>query len=261
LRIELRFIAKRNPRVPASFTLFGALHLTAVTVCALALALFVAWGVKLRDTPREEIFRRRFAIAGLVYWALYNVWWHRNGLDLMDGLPLHICDVSGVIGPLALLTGYRFLRATLYCWTFTLTLQAFIQPALVEGLGSPVFWLFFLAHSIVFACALYDLVVLRFRPDFDDLRRAYAFSLVYLAMVVLANALIGSNYAFIGDPAPPARIPPFIDALGPWPQRAIIVVIMAAASFALLVLPWRLRAKALSRDVQTGSREENASNK
>ncbi len=237
--------------MPDSFTLFGFLHLGAVTICALALALFVAWGVALRGTSREETFRTRFAIAALVYWALYNVWWHRNGLDLMDGLPLHICDVSGVIGPLALLTGNRFLRATLYCWTFTLTLQAFIQPALVEGPGSPVFWLFFLSHSIVFACALYDLIVLRYRPGWDDLGRAYAVSVVYLALVVIANALIGANYAFIGDPAPPARIPPFIDALGPWPQRAIIVVLMAGASFALLVLPWRWRANA---DAAPGNR-------
>jgi uncharacterized membrane protein YwaF len=58
--------------------------------------------------------------------------------------------------------------------------------------------------------------------------------------VIAANAWLGANYAYIGDPAPPLKIPPFIDALGPWPQRAVIVLALAAFSFPLLVLPWKL---------------------
>jgi hypothetical protein len=39
-----------------------------------------------------------------LYWLTYNIWWNRNGFDPAIGLPLHICDLSGVIAPLALLT-------------------------------------------------------------------------------------------------------------------------------------------------------------
>jgi hypothetical protein len=38
------------------------------------------------------------------------------------------------------------------------------------------------------------------------------------------------------------EIPPFVDALGPWPLRAVFVVVLGAAAFALLVLPWQWRA-------------------
>jgi len=130
-----------------------------------------------------------------------------------------------------LLTGNRILRATLYFWTFALTLQAFIQPALVAGPATAVFWFFFLAHGIVLACALYDLLVLGFRPLWADLPRVYLFSGAYVVAVAAANAWLGANYAYIGDPAPPLKVPPFIDALGPWPLRAIIVLALAAASF------------------------------
>jgi uncharacterized membrane protein YwaF len=56
------------------------------------------------------------------------------------------------------------------------------------------------------------------------------------------DLLLGANYGFIGNPPPGVAIPPFVDALGPWPLRAVIVVVLGAAAFALLVLPWQWRA-------------------
>lgn len=225
-----------------AFTPYTPLHAAALLVSALAIAALIAWGRSLRGTDAEPALRRGFASVCLAFWVFYNAWWHVRGVDWLNGLPLHICDLGGLIGPLALLTGHRWLRATLYFWTFALTAQAFIQPALTAGPASPVFWFFFLAHSIVLACALYDLLVLGFRPRWLDLTRVYLFSALYVAAVIPVNAWLGANYAYIGDPAPPLKIPPFIDALGPWPLRAVIVLALAALSFPLLVLPWKIAA-------------------
>ena len=178
-----------------------------------------------------------------MFWVFQNAWFHSAGIDWLTGLPLHICDLGGLIGPLALLTGNRIMRATLYFWTFALTLQAFIQPALSAGPATSVFWFFFAAHAIVLACALYDIVVLGYRPLWNDLPRVYLFSAGYVMAMVAVNAWLGANYAYLGDPAPPLTVPPFIDALGPWPQRAIVVTAMAGLSFPLLVLPWTLAAR------------------
>jgi hypothetical integral membrane protein (TIGR02206 family) len=195
-------------------------------------------GRGLRD-PHEAALRRVLGIVGIVYWISYNIWWSRNGLDPAVGLPLHICDLNGLIAPLALLTRNRWLRAVVYFWTFALTTQAFVQPNLVLGPATAVFWLFWGQHTIIIACAVYDLAVLGFRPDWRDLWRVYVVSAIYLAMVIPVNLLLGSNYAFIGNPPPPEKIPPFVDALGPWPERALVIVALAAAGFALLALPWR----------------------
>ena len=114
--------------------------------------------------------------------------------------------------------------------------------------------------SIVLACALYDLMVLRYRPLWADLPRVYAFSALYVASVAAVNAWLGANYAYLGNPAPPLKIPPFVDALGPWPQRAVILLALAALSFPLLVLPWKLararRAIDASADAAQGSRAQ-----
>ena len=221
-----------------TFVPYSRVHLIAVCICALAVIGLAGAGRRL-CRPHEAILRRVLGIFGITYWISYNIWWNRNGL-IPAGLPLHICDLAGLVAPLALLTLNRWLRAILYFWAFTLTVQAFIQPNLVHGPATAVFWLFWLQHTIIIAYAFYDLVVLRFRPDWRDLGRVYIVSAIYLAAIIPVNLLLGSNYGFIGNPPPPDKIPPFVDILGPWPQRALIVVALAAAGFALLALPWQI---------------------
>lgn len=222
-----------------NFVAYRGLHLVTVCVCGLAVAGIAAAGGALRDT-HEAAFRRGLGVFAVVYWFCYNIWWNRHGVDLAGGLPLQICDLNGLIAPLALLTLKRWLRGTLYFWTFALTTQAFIQPSLIFGPAFAMFWWFWAQHTIILACAVYDLAVLGFRPDWRDLGRVYGVSAIYLAVVVPLNIRLGSNYGYIGNPPPPARIPPFVDALGPWPARALIVVALAAAAFALAELPWRI---------------------
>ena len=116
------------------FVPYSWLHALALAVCALLIAAPTLLGRALRRDG-EAALRRTLAALAVCYWLAYNTWWNWHGLDLRTGLPLHICDVNGLIAPLALLTGWRWARATLYFWTSALTLQAFIQPALDRRTG------------------------------------------------------------------------------------------------------------------------------
>ncbi len=202
-----------SPGAWGTFIPYSGLHLATVSICALVVVALTMAGRILRTT-HETTVRRALGIFGLLYWISYNIWWNRHAPDLAVALPLHICDLNGVIAPLALLTFNRWLRATCYFWTFTLTIQAFIQPELAFGPARPEFWWFWAQHTIIIACAVHDLAVLGFRPNWRDLGRAYAVSAIYLATVVPVNFLLGTNYGYIGNPPPPEKIPPFIDALG-----------------------------------------------
>ena len=222
------------------FVPFSSLHLLAVAVCALPIAALAMAGRALRERAAEAILRRLWAVFALCYWFVYIVWWNWNGLDLFGGLPLHLCDFNGLVAPLALLTLNRWVRATLYFWSFTLTLQAFIQPLLNDGPALLSFWAFWAGHTIIMASAIYDVAVLGFRPDWRDVGRVIAVSLAYVAVVTPINLELGTNYGFIGNPPPGKNIPPFIDAMGPWPRRALIVMGLAAIGFVVALLPWRL---------------------
>jgi hypothetical integral membrane protein (TIGR02206 family) len=221
------------------FVPYSELHLVTLCICVLVVVALAAAGRALPDAGKMTL-RRTLGMLGIAYWVSYNIWWNIDGLDLPSGLPLHVCDLNGLIAPLALLTLNRLLRAMAYFWTFALTTQAFIQPTLMTGPTGAAFWWFWGQHTIIFACAIYDLAALGFRPNWRDLGRVYVVSAVYLAIVIPVNFEFGTNFAFIGDPPPPARIPPFVDALGPWPLRALIVIGLAAAGFAVLELPWWL---------------------
>jgi hypothetical integral membrane protein (TIGR02206 family) len=222
-----------------AFVSYSGLHALTLVVCAILIVTPMLLARAL-SKDAEQTLRRALAALAIAYWIAYAIGWNWHGLDPRTGLPLQICDVNGLIAPFALLTGRRWLRATLYFWTSTLTLQAFIQPALKLGPASPVFWAFWIAHSLIAACAVYDVVVLGFRPRWSDLGRTLAVSAIYLALVVPVDVALGANYGFVGNPADTGEVPPFIGALGPWPLRAVILVALAALGFVVVLLPWVL---------------------
>lgn len=224
------------------FTAFGTMHLVTVLCCFAAIAAVVTLGRRLAPDGERRL---RLALVGFAaaIWVVYNIAWNWGGIDVASGLPLHICDVGGVIAPLALLTRRRFLRAALYFWAFALTTQAFIQPTLIQGPASPLFWCFWIAHSIILGYAVYDIAVLGFRPDWADFRRAAVFTIAYVAVAFVVNIALGSNYAYVGNPADPALVPPFVALLGPWPLRVPVMAALAGLGFLLVFLPWRFLRK------------------
>lgn len=223
----------------AVFVPYSKLHLVSIVAAMTTVAAVALLGRALRSKDAEANLRRAIAIFAACYFVAYNVWWNWKGIDVARGLPLQICDLNGMVAPLALWTGNRWARATLYFWTFALTLQAFIQPLLTAGPASPIFWTFWTAHTIVMICAVYDVVVLRFRPDWRDLCRAVAVSMLYLAIILPVDLWLGANYGFVGNPPPARRLPPFVAALGPWPGRVFILVALVALAFIMLLVPWR----------------------
>jgi hypothetical integral membrane protein (TIGR02206 family) len=225
--------------VPTTFAPYTLLHALVLVVCALLIAAPALLGRALSE-DRELILRRALAVFAVVYWFAYNIWWNWHGLDMREGLPLHLCDIGGLIAPLALLTGWRWARAPLYFWTATLTLQAFIQPELKVGPTHLLFWAFWTGHSIIAACAVYDIAVLGFRPGWPDLWRATVLGLIYAALIIPIDLWLGADYGYIGNPPPDIRIPPFVDALGPWPLRAVLVVLLAIIGFVVVLVPWRV---------------------
>ncbi len=229
-----------------AFIPYTGLHLLSVAVCLALIAGLALLGRRL-GKPAERRLREAMAGFAIAVWTTYNVAWNWNGIDLAGGLPLHVCDIGGLLAPFALLTLNRWLRATLYFWAMALTSQAFIQPTLTYGPTSLLFWCFWIAHTIIFGYAIYDLAVLRFRPDWSDFRRASLVTLGYVATVLPINIWLGANYAYIGNPASPNALPPFVAALGPWPERVAIVAALVGIAFLLALLPWRLRARALAR--------------
>jgi hypothetical integral membrane protein (TIGR02206 family) len=224
------------------FVPYSGLHVLVLAVCALTISAPARLGCALCKDWKVWLGRALAAVA-VAYWLAYNIWWNWRGIDLRTGLPLQICDFNGLMAPLALLTGWRWARATLYFWTAALTLQAFLQPALTAGPSSLVFWAFWAAHTMIATCAVYDIAVLGFRPSWRDLGHALIVTAVYGLLVLPVDLRLGADYGFVGNPPVDMKIPPFVAALGPWPLRAAILGAMVPLGSVVVLLPWRIVMK------------------
>jgi len=218
-----------------------------VVVCLGLIAAAVAWGRWLRERDgssggwRERRLRGTLAWGTIGVWVVMNIWYIANrGLE--ESLPLHICDLAAVIGPIGLLSRSRLLRSVLYFWGLALTTQGFATPVLNVGPGHMTYWLFWANHTIVVGLAVYDIVVGGYRPYPRDLGRVVGVTAGWLALVFTINYFTGWNYGYVGRAEPGAET--IVQALGPWPLRVVWMALLALAAFGLAYLPWVVARRA-----------------
>ncbi len=228
-----------------TFRTFTLPHVCALLCIAVLTLLAVVVGRRqigvrsVAGTPAPTVFERAMAWANLAVWIAAHGWWQLDGrYDPASTLPLQMCHITSLIASMVLLTRHRALRAILYFWAFALCTQALITPSLNDPPSSPVFWAFWILHGFVMLTAVYDIVVNNFRPTWRDYRTACIASATYVAVVLPVNIVLGANYGFTGKSKP--LNPSIVDLLGPWPERLLIIVPLAALAMALVMLPWVL---------------------
>lgn len=220
-------------------------HALAVAVCVAAAATACALGRRWRDSRpgAERRLRLGWAAFTLLTQAFIIVWWLLPAnFSWRASLPLHICDVVAVLAAAALVVERRWLRAVVYFWGIGLSLIAFIMPVLTEGPAHVHFYLFWLTHLEIVGSALYLVMVMRLRPRWGDWRIAVGLLAGYYALVVPVNVMLGTYYGYIGPGASKA------DVLGPWPLRAVVMLMLEVVGLTLLLVPWLfVRRQAESR--------------
>ena len=138
------------------FQAFSTEHFVLLGVFLVGCAVMAYVGRRLRDHPREQAFRRGFAILIPVFTVPMQV------LQLMPGdfgigtsLPLQVCDLSWMVAAYALFTGSTRGNQLLYYWGLTLVTQAIITPSLEQGFPDPRWWMFWGMHFLTIWAAVY----------------------------------------------------------------------------------------------------------
>lgn len=152
--------------------------------------------------------------------------------DLHDSLPLHLCRLGVFIAAWHLFTLDRRARALTLFWGLGLSSQIFFTPYIKEGYGHLSFWIYWLNHIQIVGVAIYDIVVLGFRPNGRDLRFATIAGVIYALVTIGLNVLLGTNYSYLG--AGQHEGASIVDKLGPFPQRTIWMMVGAAVIFTLI---------------------------
>lgn len=162
---------------------------------------------------------------------------------LENFLPLQLCDIATLTSAFALITKRPLLCALTYFWGLAATFQALLTPAISIGFPSPAYIMFFIQHFSIVATALYLPIVEGWRPKQPLWRgpiEIFRWSVIYLAVVMTVNWLLGTNFGFVSRPP---ENPSLIDHLGPWPWYLFSMQIIAIILFFLLALPLSSRKK------------------
>lgn len=227
----------------STFAPYSSLHAIVVGAVAVVIAIVCILGRQMRSAGNDSRLRHAIGAAGIAvllahqaYWVVpANFTWTRS-------LPLHLCDLAGLVAPIAMIAQPRWARTLLYYWAVCLCSQGFITPVLTEGPGTLVFWFFFGSHAVIIGSAAYDVFVGGYRPAWRDFGVACLLTLGYLAAVFVLDLLTGWNYGYagVGNTSQPTAV----DLLGPWPWRVLGMCGVGVAAFALATAPWTIAGRA-----------------
>jgi hypothetical integral membrane protein (TIGR02206 family) len=228
---------------------FSPNHFLILTAFALATIVACAVGIKHRGSSR---LRRAECLAGWVMlglWTITTVYWllpANYGIGI--SLPLHMCDLTGLLAPIVLLTTLRWPRTLLYFWGLGLSINGILTPVLDHGPLHLTFWLYWLTHTAIIGTAIYDVIARDYRPNFRDCLIAIGACAIWLATVLAVDLSLDLNYGYVGNVTP--ERPTVIHTLGPWPLRVYKMIVAVLALFMGMWLPWaiarRVRAQTAS---------------
>jgi len=205
---------------------------------ALPLGLGVALVVAVRRAGSPRLERAtRWALAGVVAGGeLFLITWLlTHGIPLRRVLPLHICDVALVLGPVVLVTGHWFCFELLYFWGLSAAPMALLMPGVTVGFPAVTCVCFFGLHGLILTSALYATAVMRLRITARSLVRAWLLCNAYALLLLPINALLGTNYMYVSHKPDTASL---LDVMGPWPWYILVGSLVGLIAMCLCYLPF-----------------------
>jgi hypothetical integral membrane protein (TIGR02206 family) len=220
----------------AEFPQFGGQHLVILGITLAGCVLLVVLGRRLRNSPREPLVRRSLGILLLAFSLPTQLGQFAPGEGpVKAALPFQLCDLAWMVAAYALLVGGRRSRALLYYWGLTLGTQAIVTPSLGHLWPDPMFVGFWGLHAFTLWAAVYLCLGLGRGPDWRGYRWALLCTYVWAAVMMVFNAVVGTNYGFVNSKPPAASI---LDLLGPWPFYVLAEGVILAVFWALITWPW-----------------------
>lgn len=217
--------------------LFSLQHLTMILSISVVAVTVCIVGIFLKTDYQIHVMSRWIGGTTIAFWIFYNLYYFLpKNFVWSVSLPLHVCDIIGLIAGLALITNKRQFRALLYFISLALTSQALITPVGNQDPATLRFWLFWALHGGIIVCAFFDLVIRRFKPKLDDLLFSLGCSLTYVVLVFPINVIFGWNYGYIGNSMPDGST--LVAILGPWPWRVFSIFGLAILLQVTLFSPW-----------------------
>ena len=230
------------------FEAYDSSHLVVLTVFVIGCVLAVVAGRALRGSDAARVVSRCGAVAvAAVTIPLQLLQFTPDEWSLTTSLPLQLCDLAWMVAVHALLTGHRTTATITWLWGLTLTMQGMLTPDLASPFPEPRFLMFWAMHVLIIWAGFLLVPGLGIGPTWRTYRRAVVATLVWLVAVFAFNVVADTNYGYVNRKPQRASA---LDLLPDWPWYLAVEVIVLAAVWALLVLPWA-RRPAPEREIES----------
>ena len=156
-------------------------------------------------------------------------------------LPLQLSNASELVSAAALWWRTPFLVELTYFWGLGAVLQALATPDFPEHFPDPAYFRFYVAHGGVLLAAVFLTIGLRITPRRGAPLRVFLATIVYTAVVGLADVLTNGNYMYLRQKPAAGSL---LNLMGPWPWYIGSGLILAIVFLTILNAPfWLVRRR------------------
>ena len=222
-------------------------HLVTLGVIAVCIAALVTVA-RLRPGNWNVAACRALAVLIVVNECSWWVWLGiQHTWSAGYALPLQLCDVVAFVAAAALWFRRQILVEVTYFWGLAGTANGLISPDVPVHFPHYLFLQYFIAHGTIVAAALLLVVGLRIAPRQGAVLRVFVLALALMVVDAGANLVTGGNYMYLRHPP---GVPTLLDLMGPWPWYIVASMIVAAAIFVALNLPFYLGRRRRGRTIR-----------
>ena len=222
------------------FQIFSTAHLYGLLGVLLFNIFMVMLLKKINSEKINNIIRYFIAIALVLQEASLSIWRMYHGRwEIATSLPFHLCGLGILFSAYMLMTKSKKLYEFLYFWGMAGATQALLQPNLSEfSFPHYRYFQFFVSHGLFFAAIIFATFILKFRPRFKSIYRAFVITNIFAIFIGVFNFATDANYMFI---AHKPDTPSILDFMGPWPLYLIPLEFIALFLFTLVYVPFLVR--------------------
>ena len=225
-----------------SFRLFGADHLWGIVVSVLFIVIVPWISVKYLNKRAQKYLGM---IIGYVVMLNYPAWVILESIagsfDVSLHLPVHLCRLSNLLIPLAMIKRHFLTFEILFFWGLSGALQGAITPDISAGFPHFHYFRFWVGHQGTILALIYAVVVFKMRPTPYSIWKSFIALNIFLILAVIVNLILDANYFWIcGKPITPTgeHVPSILDFMGPWPWYILSAEFVALFHFVLAYLPF-----------------------
>lgn len=221
------------------FKAFALPHIGALIVILIINIVMVMWLKNVKNEKTKKFFCYILG-ALLIFTEVVRVVWHVSIGIFSWGrsLPLHLCGVAIILGPIMLVKKNYAIYEILYFWGFGGTIQALLTPNCLWGFPHLSYFIYFTSHGFIICACVYMTFVEGFRPTWKSIIKVFIVTNILMGFIAIVNLLTGGNYMFI---CAKPETPSIIDYLGPWPWYILSLEGVGILTFLIYYSPFFIK--------------------